>query len=196
MTPGRKFSMTISARSINRSATSLPRGFLRSIAIERLLRLKLRKDAPSPSMKRFAMLQWRIQSPLIGSILMISAPRSPSIWVANGPWASWAKSATTSPASGPAMIGVLQLLSIEERRQQTAVDAVAAAGAEGGLVAGEEEDEVGDLLRLPDPAQRMEAPPLGDRRLRVVRAEGVCRLVDHRRADRAGGDAVAADVVV
>ena len=43
------------------------------------------------------MLQWRIQSPFVGSILMISAPMSPSIWVANGPCASWAKSATTSP---------------------------------------------------------------------------------------------------
>src|SRR5689334_16473034 len=56
-------------------------------------------------MKRLAMLQWRIQSPLIGSILMISAPRSPSIWDANGPCASCVRSATTSPSSGPAMFG-------------------------------------------------------------------------------------------
>ena len=42
MTPGRKFSTTTSARSIRRVTTSLASGCLRSMAIERLLRLAQR----------------------------------------------------------------------------------------------------------------------------------------------------------
>src|SRR5262249_58277592 len=87
-------------------------------------------------------------------------------------------------------------LSVEERRQQAAVDPVATAGAEGGLVAGEEEDEFGDFLRPPDAAERMEAAPFGDRALGVAATEGVGSVFEHRGSDAAGGDARAADVLV
>src|SRR5687767_10390062 len=79
--------------------------------------------------------------------------------------------------------------SIEQRRKEAAVDAVAAAGAERRLVAGEEEHQVGDLLRAADPAQRVQASPGGDGGLRLFAAEHVGGVFQHRGPDRAGRDA-------
>src|SRR5689334_13320331 len=126
------------------------------------------------------MLQWRIQSPFGGSILMISAPMSPRIWVANGPCANWVKSATTSPVSGP-VIGETSVhcgqtgprSAIEQGRQQAAIDPVATAGRKRRFVARQIEDEIGDFVRPADAAERMEPPPFLDRRFRIVPAERV-----------------------
>jgi hypothetical protein len=57
------------------------------------------------------------------------------------------------------------------------------------------EDEARHLVRAADATERVEAAPLGDRPLGVVRPEGVGGVLHHRGPDRARRDAVAADVV-
>src|SRR5690349_20359042 len=44
---------------------------------------------------------WRVVSPSGGSILMTSAPRSPSCWAAHGPSTTVVQSTTRMPESGP-----------------------------------------------------------------------------------------------
>src|SRR5262245_14953564 len=46
---------------------------------------------------------WRVVSPSGGSILMTSAPRSPSCWAAQGPKTTVVQSRILTPASGPAI---------------------------------------------------------------------------------------------
>src|SRR5580658_7399649 len=48
---------------------------------------------------------WRGASPSGASILMTSAPKSPSICVARGPATTEVRSRTRMPANGPAMVG-------------------------------------------------------------------------------------------
>src|SRR5437868_567709 len=92
--PGLKFSLTMSAVAIRRSAASTPSGFLRSSAMLFLLRLKVgKKPAPEPSRRR-------VLSPSIGSTLITSAPRSPSSMPQVGPITMWVNSTTRTPAYG------------------------------------------------------------------------------------------------
>ncbi len=74
---------TASAPRTSRASTSRDSGRLRSIASERLLRLKSMKPAPMARERPGRTV--RNRSPCSGSILMTSAPRSPSVWVAYGP---------------------------------------------------------------------------------------------------------------
>src|ERR1700676_4960934 len=64
--------------------------------------------------------RWREWSPDGGSILMMSAPRSPSNIVQYGPARAWLKSSTRMPASGsgvpaPIASGPLDVLAVKVR---------------------------------------------------------------------------------
>ena len=92
MVPGLKFSLTMSAVAIRRSAASRPSGVFRSSAMLFLLRLKVGKNpAPEPSRRR-------VPSPSSGSTLITSAPRSPSSMPQVGPITMWVNSTTRMPA--------------------------------------------------------------------------------------------------
>src|ERR1700722_13740978 len=90
-TPGRKVSKATSAQRARRRTTALLSSCLRSSAILRLLRLATRNKASG---------MWRAKSPPGGSTLMMSAPRSPRMEVANGPGSNTEKSRTRTPTSG------------------------------------------------------------------------------------------------
>ena len=83
-----------------------PSGVSKSIAIERLPRLQARlydelKRPPSLSSMNGGP-QPRVSSPAPGrSTLITSAPRSASVWPAQGPARMRASSSTRTPASGP-----------------------------------------------------------------------------------------------
>src|SRR6267143_5246375 len=97
MVPGRRFSTAMSARSIKRRNTALPRGSLRSRARERLLRLSRMKLEDSPSRNGAVARTW---SPPSGfSIFTTSAPRSASWSVQNGAAMKLPTSTTRTPAS-------------------------------------------------------------------------------------------------
>jgi hypothetical protein len=92
MVPGLKFSLTMSAVAISRSAASTPSGCFRSSAMLFLLRLKVgKKPEPEPSRRR-------VLSPSMGSTLMTSAPRSASSRPQVGPMTMWVNSTTRMPA--------------------------------------------------------------------------------------------------
>src|SRR5262245_24824367 len=101
MTPGRKFSSTTSAPSTRSQNIARSASSLRSSRMPRLLRFHNMKGADSPSMKGGAP---RIESPCGLSILMTSAPRSPSCMPQNGPDRWVVRSRTTKPSSAPAMV--------------------------------------------------------------------------------------------
>src|SRR5262245_11048543 len=88
--------MTTSEPRARRRKSSRPSGEpLRSIVIERLLRLRKWKLAPLPAGMP------RVWSPSPGrSTLMTSAPRSASSSPAEGPAMMWPSSRTRSPSSG------------------------------------------------------------------------------------------------
>src|SRR5438105_1437135 len=95
-TPGRKPSMSTSARAQSRRRTPGPSRALRSIAMLRLPRLSASDCSGSP----------RRRSPsATSSTLTISAPRSASRSVAYGPGYRRVRSTTRKPASGPGMAG-------------------------------------------------------------------------------------------
>ena len=81
---------TMSARRTSAAKTSCPSGRLRSTAIERLPRCVPRKMR---SVLRFG-------SPLIGSSLTTSAPRSARSSGPKGPAVKWPRSRTRTPLSG------------------------------------------------------------------------------------------------
>ena len=65
----------------------------------RLLRLMCRKSWPMPG--DFIGPMPREVSPEGGSILITSAPKSPSSCVQNGPISTWVRSITRTPVRGP-----------------------------------------------------------------------------------------------
>src|SRR5579863_3858024 len=69
-----------------------PSGCFRSTAMSRLPRWQPMKEPTTLP---------RMPSPRVGSILMTSAPRSPSNIGPNGPARNWPKSTTRMPSSGP-----------------------------------------------------------------------------------------------
>src|SRR3990172_2588096 len=100
MTPGLKFSMTMSAFDSSLRATALPSAEDRSKAMLRLLRFMPAKYELLPGPNRAS--KARDGSPRPGrSILMTSAPRSPRNDVHHGPAANWLKSTTRMPSTTP-----------------------------------------------------------------------------------------------
>src|SRR5262245_4836727 len=96
MVPVRKFSTTPSAFLTSVFTISAPSGALRSSVMPRLLRLKSRYAAPSPS--RYGG-QVRDSSPLpVSSTLMTSAPRSASSAPHHGPAMTRERSSTRIPS--------------------------------------------------------------------------------------------------
>src|SRR3990172_3646788 len=94
--PTLKFSTSTSLAAARRLTISLPSGALRFTVTLFLLRLMQRKYALSPPAKGGP--QWRVSSPAPGrSILITSAPRSPSIIVQNGPARILEMSSTLRP---------------------------------------------------------------------------------------------------
>jgi hypothetical protein len=96
--PGRKFSTTTSAHAASRRNTSAPSAHPRSSPTVRLLRLISFHHSGTPSF----WWPWpRMASPCTGcSILMTSAPKSPSIWQHRGPARIVDTSTTRSPSRG------------------------------------------------------------------------------------------------
>src|SRR5262249_61739578 len=95
--PGAKFSARTSQVLIRRSMIFLPRGFLESTVIDRLLWLsmvKYRLSALGTSRNCP-----RVMSPTPGrSILITSAPNQASSWVQVGPDCTWVKSRMRTPS--------------------------------------------------------------------------------------------------
>src|SRR2546423_935030 len=95
-TPGRKPSMSTSARAQSRRKSAGPSRAFRSMAMLRLPRFSASNCSGSP----------RRRSPsAASSILTTSAPRSTSKSVAYGPGYRRVRSTTRTPASGPGMAG-------------------------------------------------------------------------------------------
>ena len=90
--------MTSDVAAMRKNAAR-PAPCLRSSTTLRLFRIRF-IDTPDNSlcepgpMKRFV-------SPTAVSIVMTSAPRSPSVWVASGPITTVLRSSTRTPSSGP-----------------------------------------------------------------------------------------------
>src|SRR5215510_7340499 len=97
--PGWKFSTSTSDTATRRLRISAPSGFLRSRVAAFLLRLSCKNRSPSPL---FVMVpNVRRASPTFGnSILMTSAPNSPSCVAQNGPARKLDASMTRTPCSG------------------------------------------------------------------------------------------------
>src|SRR5215510_6768736 len=81
--------------------------------MERLLRFTARKNAPMLGLRMGP--SCRVVSPSGGSILMTSAPISPSCWAANGPSTTVVQSMIRTPFSGPLML-------VASRRREDAGD--------------------------------------------------------------------------
>ena len=96
-TPGLKFIIAASAVGTSSRRARWPASDLRSRVMLRLLRLIAWKYSDVPPMKCGGIS--RVLSPVGGSILMTSAPRSASICVLNGPARAWVKSRMRTPAS-------------------------------------------------------------------------------------------------
>src|SRR6266446_3217516 len=98
MTPGPRFSATISASRISRRAISLPSSVRRLTTVLRLLLFSSRKKKLS-RLGLSAFHSRRARSPWGGrSILITSAPSHASIWVQEGPAWSCVKSITRMPS--------------------------------------------------------------------------------------------------
>src|SRR3990172_1749527 len=98
MVPGRKFSISTSARRISRRRMSCPSGAFRLSVRLFLPRLTAMKYVASPPAKGG---QPRVSSPLPGSsTLMTSAPMSASAMEQKGPASTRVRSTTRIPASG------------------------------------------------------------------------------------------------
>src|SRR5262245_29682881 len=97
--PGWKFSTRTSDRTTSRLRISAPSGFLRSRVVTFLLRPSCKNSRPSPA---FVIVpNVRRASPTLGSsILLTSAPNSPSCVAQNGPARKLDASITRIPCSG------------------------------------------------------------------------------------------------
>src|SRR3569623_317481 len=99
--PGRKFSISTSHSAASLRTISYASGCFRSSASERLLRDCTCHHTVVPSLIR---RQCRSGSPPAGgSTLITSAPKSASVFAANGPAISCPSSSTFRPSSGPAI---------------------------------------------------------------------------------------------
>src|ERR1700690_1224958 len=78
---------------------ALSAGNFRSSSTLRLLRFACRYSGPIPAWRQGPIQ--RIESPPLASILTTSAPRSPSICVAEGPITTVVRSSTRTPLNGP-----------------------------------------------------------------------------------------------
>ena len=96
--PGRKFSTRASQLSTRRSTIPVAFGCFRLSVMQRLLRAWLDHQSALPSS---CLPHCRTGSPFGGSILMMSAPRSPSSRVQKGAATKWPISRTRRPVSGP-----------------------------------------------------------------------------------------------
>src|SRR5262249_44435530 len=85
---------------MSRHSAAMAAGFLRSSTSERLLRLSPMNSAAMLGER--AGPGWRGASPSGASILMTSAPMSPSICVASGPATTAVGAGTRRPGGGPA----------------------------------------------------------------------------------------------
>ena len=83
---------------------------------------------------------------------------------------------------------------LQQARKQAAVDPVVAAGHERGVIAGQEQNQLGHLFRLTNPPDGMQVSPIFDHLRGIVRAEEVRGHIQHRRVDGARRDAIAANV--
>ena len=97
--PGRKLVTMTSAVAAMRKNAARPASCLRSSTTLRLFRIRFIATPDSSAcepdpMKRFV-------SPTAVSMVMTSAPRSPSVWVARGPITTVLRSSTRTPSSGP-----------------------------------------------------------------------------------------------
>src|SRR5215468_11289794 len=99
----------------------------------RLLRFHSMNGAPSPAMKGGAP---RIESPCGASILMTSAPRSPSCMPQNGPDRWVVRSRTTNPSSAAAIGSPQYVL----ERAQGAVPLIGAGGVEHHPALGDDQE--------------------------------------------------------
>ena len=113
--PGLKFSISTSASRTSRRTTSWPSGWRRSSVTLFLLRDCTCHHTLVPSLSKRHL---RSGSPSPGgSILMTSAPKSPSVLPQNGPAISWPSSRTLMPARicGVASVvdGVLMMSSVD-----------------------------------------------------------------------------------
>src|SRR6187402_820320 len=174
--PGRKFSISTSARAISRLAMSWPSLLRRSSAIERLLRDCTCHQTEVPSLTR---RQLRSGSPVPGaSILITSAPKSPSVLPANGPAINWPISTTFRPSSAP---GVRVIRACLRRGGHFAPRgaAPAAAGSRSVLHCPQEADQRGPRQAPPD--LRIGAAAVPDHHVAVVHRlqveDGVARLL-------------------
>src|SRR5262252_4806613 len=110
--PMRKLSISTSAFSIRPARIFCPAAPAMLRVSERLLRLTPRKYADSPAMNGGP--QPRVSSPWPGgSILITSAPMSPSVMVQSGPARMRVRSTTRSPASGPLASVIWSVLELE-----------------------------------------------------------------------------------
>src|SRR5579859_6695345 len=99
----------MSAVSTRRRTTAAPSGLLRSTAMARLLRLTKSKALNLA-------LGWpRVTSPVGGSILTTSAPRSASIIEHQAPAMTWVQSRTRRPASE---VGDVMAMTLGDWRRQ------------------------------------------------------------------------------
>src|SRR5688572_15867673 len=113
MVPGRKFSTNTSLVFASSRHVACPSAVWRSMATERLLRLK--PSSVGPASPANGGPQKRVSSPAPGiSILMTSAPRSPRIIVQSGPASARVASSTRMPARAPPAMSTMPY---EEYRQ-------------------------------------------------------------------------------
>src|SRR6476620_8725538 len=96
---GRMLVASTSADFVSSSSNSAPAADFRSMTMLRLLRLRPRNSGPRPCSPFGPSV--RVESPPGASTLMTSAPRSPSICVAEGPMKTVVRSSTLMPDSGP-----------------------------------------------------------------------------------------------
>src|SRR5580704_4049745 len=191
MVPGRKFSSTTSARASSRRRMSCPSGAFMFRVRLFLFRLTDRKYVASPPTKGG---QPRVSSPLPGSsILMTSAPMSPSDIAQKGPASTRVRSTTRTPWSGGragrrAAGGLEWAFGIALRERALLV-------ATGPPVPDTFHDALadrGDALATRAGATPEQARPVGDPHVREVE-HGIHRLDRDMRADldALGGGAVA-----
>src|SRR6478736_10162109 len=96
---GRMLVASTSADFASSSSSATPAADFRSMTTLRLLRLRPRNSGPRPCSPFGPSV--RVESPPGASTLMTSAPRSPSICVAEGPMKTVVRSSTLMPDSGP-----------------------------------------------------------------------------------------------
>src|SRR4051795_5172551 len=151
--PGRKVSSTMSAVAASSAAIRCPSGRRRSSVTERLLRARIDHHRLWPLWR--SRPQSRIASPSPGaSILITSAPKSPSSVPVYGPASSWPNSIARSPCSGGAAMGRHLLEERDGAEDVHAHDRLrerGVPGAEGGDEPAVAEQRLRPLLlRLPE----------------------------------------------